>query len=130
MKWFTGFLLGAVGGWAIGCLAGPNGSRVAIANLPLGRFAGSSDAENSAPAGPGSRPAGLLPDERLTRRARERIVERGVDDLRVDVTTVDGVMYLRGRPGNARDAAAILDVAETTPGVTQVVNELKPRDQE
>ena len=27
-------------------------------------------------------------------------------------------------------AAEIVDVAETTPGVTQVVNELKPLDQE
>jgi osmotically-inducible protein OsmY len=73
---------------------------------------------------------GLLEDDRLTRVARARILERGVDDLRVDVTTVDGVMYLRGRPRTTGDAAAIVDVAETTLGVTRVVNELKPLDQE
>jgi osmotically-inducible protein OsmY len=81
-------------------------------------------------AGGARRYGGLLEDDRLTRVARARLLERDVDDLRVDVTTVDGVMYLRGRPRTAHDAASIVDVAETTPGVTQVVNELKPLDQE
>jgi len=72
----------------------------------------------------------MLLDERLTRRARERLAERGVDDPRVDVTTGDGVMYLRGRPRDASAAAEVVQVAESTPGVTQVVNELKPLDAE
>jgi BON domain len=131
VKWLVGFLLGVLGGWALGCAAGPNGARLNA--LVGGRWLGATDDDG---AGSGGRPGGarrydgLLEDDRLTRVARARILERDVDDLRVDVTTVDGVMYLRGRPRTARDAAAIMDVAETTPGVTTVVNELKPLDQE
>jgi osmotically-inducible protein OsmY len=73
----------------------------------------------------GPRGGGMLEDERLTRRAWERLAERGILDSRVDITTVDGVMYLRGRPRDAREASAVVEIAETTPGVERVVNELK-----
>jgi hypothetical protein len=131
MKWLLGFALGVLGGWALGYAAGPRGSRLTACGL--GRWLGM---EGEADTEPGGRSGGarhydgLLEDDRLTRVARARILERDIDVLRVDVTTVDGVMYLRGRPRTARDAAAIVEVAETTPGVTKVVNELKPLDQE
>jgi hypothetical protein len=131
VKWFVGFLVGVVGGWALGCAAGPKSSRLNPA--ALGQWFGGRGDDGAAPSGGASgarRYDGLLEDDRLTRVARARIQERDVDDLRVDVTTVDGVMYLRGRPHTARDAAAIVDVAETTPGVAKVVNEMKPLDQE
>ncbi|HZR99475.1 MAG TPA: BON domain-containing protein [Chloroflexota bacterium] len=131
MKWLVGFVLGVLGGWALGYAAGPRGSRLAACGLS--RWLGGAGADSLGRAGSADaarRYDGLLEDDRLTRVARARIQERDIDDLRVDVTTVDGVMYLRGRPRTARDAAAIVDVAETTPGVTKVVNELKPLDQE
>lgn len=128
VRWLVGFVLGVLGGWALGCAAGHRGSRL----TGLGRWRGATrdeDAGRGGRSGGARRYDGLLEDDRLTRVARARMRERDVDDLRVDVTTVDGVMYLRGRPRTARDAAAIVDVAETTPGVTNVVNELKPLDQ-
>jgi osmotically-inducible protein OsmY len=126
-----GFVLGALAGWALGYAAGPRGAR--LRTCAVSRWLGMSGDYSVASgrrSGGARRYDGLLEDDRLTRVVHARILERNVDDLRVDVTTVDGVMYLRGRPRTARDAAAILDVAETTPGVLQVVNELKPLDQE
>jgi hypothetical protein len=130
VKWLIGFAVGALGGWALGCAAGPKGARLNPAGLTrwLGGMSDSGAAESSR-AGGARRYDGLLEDDRLTRVARARMLEREIDDVRVDVTTVDGVMYLRGRPRTARDAAAIVSVAEATPGVTQVVDELKPLDQ-
>jgi hypothetical protein len=123
-----GFALGVLGGWALGWAAGPGGSR--LGTVGVARLLGASDPDGAdgGRSGDARQFDGLLADDRLTRVARGRILERGIDDLRVDVTTVDGVMYLRGRPRTARDAAAIADVAETTPGVERVVNELKPLD--
>jgi BON domain len=128
VKWLVGFTLGVLGGWALGWIAGPNGARLGTGQIT--RLLGASDVDEAGAdrSGSGRTFDGLLADDRLTRAARGRIQERGIDDLRVDVTTVDGVMYLRGRPRTARDAAAIVDVAETTPGVERVVNELKPLD--
>jgi hypothetical protein len=130
MKWLIGFALGIAGGWALGTVAGARGARLGACGLSRWLGAAGDDTAAGERATGGRRYDGLLEDDRLTRVARARILERDVDDLRVDVTTVDGVMYLRGRPRTARDAATIVDVAETTPGVTQVVNELKPLDQE
>ena len=131
MKWLLGLALGILGGWVLGRAAGLRGSR--INGAALGRLLGATGASQNGQAGlPGGarRYDGLLEDDRLTRVARARILDRDINDLRVDVTTVDGIMYLRGRPRTTQDANAIVDVAETTPGVTRVVNELKPLDQE
>jgi len=130
VRWLVGFALGVLGGWALGWAAGPRGARLRDAGPRWLGVAGPGAADSGGRAGGARRYDGLLEDDRLTRVARKRILERDVDDRRVDVTTVDGVMYLRGRPRTSQDAAAIVDVAETTPGVTKVVNELKPLDQE
>jgi hypothetical protein len=43
----------------------------------------------------------------------------------VDVTIVDGIAYLRGRPRDTSDVPAIVETIQMTPGLTGVVNELK-----
>jgi hypothetical protein len=131
VSWFAGFLLGALGGWALGALAAPRsgGGLLGLVGLRDVLRAERSNGHQPGPGGEarsGRRADGMLLDERLTRRAWERLAERGITDSRVDITTVDGVMYLRGRPRDAVEAAAVADVAETTPGVERVVNELKP----
>ena len=45
----------------------------------------------------GTEATGMLPDERLTSRIRDEIESRGIWTSRVDITTVDGVVYLRDR---------------------------------
>jgi osmotically-inducible protein OsmY len=68
---------------------------------------------------------GLLQDEQLARTVRERLVARRLTNPHVDVTIVDGIAYLRGRPRDASDVPAIIETIQTTPGLTGVVNELK-----
>lgn len=131
MSWFAGFLLGALGGWALGALAAPRSRGGLLGLAGLRGVLGAERSNGHQPrsggeARSGRRTDGMLLDERLTRRAWERLAERGITDSRVDITTVDGVMYLRGRSRDAAEAMAVADVAETTPGVEQVVNELKP----
>jgi osmotically-inducible protein OsmY len=128
VRWLVGFLLGLVGGFAVGYLAAP----AAGADL---RRAVSRRKAASAPAAPagtcqeaaGQRKAlaGLAFDERLTRAIREQLLA-GDLAAHIDVTTIDGVVYLRGRPRDAGEAARIVAIAERTPGVRSVVNELKP----
>lgn len=129
MSWFAGFVLGVLGGWALGSLVAPRVG-VRLDATPLGRWLPGAERDNGHLPGlgrgaPRGKATGLLQDERLTRRALERLAERGILHPRVDITTVDGVMYLRGRPRDAAEAAAVLEVAETTPGVERVVNEMK-----
>jgi hypothetical protein len=131
VSWWAGFVLGALGGWALGALAAPRAARLGALAGESGAAGGESDngqLPGAAAARPtrGRRADGMLLDERLTRRAWERLAERDITDSRVDITTVDGVMYLRGRPRDAAETSAVLEIAETTPGVERVVNELKP----
>ena len=134
MGWVAGFVLGALGGFAFGCLAAPVAGvelRASARRRWKGDGEGREGSDRAAMGGAPRarhRPNGLLPDERLTRAARERWVARGLANPRVDVTTVDGVVYLRGRPREAAEATAIVEVVQDTPGVQGVVNELKPAD--
>jgi len=128
VKWLVGFVLGLVGGFAVGYLAAP----VAGADLRRAVSRLKSSSAGSAPAAAcqkaASKPgalAGLAFDERLTRTIREQLLA-GDLAAHVDVTTIDGVVYLRGRPRDAAEAARIVAIAERTPGVRSVVNELKP----
>ncbi len=105
MKWLKGFVLGTLLGFALGCFVAPMAGGRALSRL----------AEEPR----------MLPDERLTRRMWERMRQRGIDNPHIDVTTVDRVMYLRGRARDASEVATVVDLAETMPGVEQVVNELK-----
>ena len=127
MSWLVGFLVGALGGYALGSWVGP---RVSV--LPGGQAGDWADSDDDgldrAPSG--RRVDGMLLDERVTRVVRDRLRERGLVNPRVDVTTVDGVTYLRGRPRDAAEAAAIAATVEAAPGVDRVANELKPLDAE
>jgi osmotically-inducible protein OsmY len=122
-----GFLVGALGGYALGSWVGPRVNVVAS-----DRDASWAGSEADAPdrAGSGRRVDGMLLDERVTRAVREALRERGLVNPRVDVTTVDGVTYLRGRPRDAAEAAAIAATVQATRGVQGVVNELKRLDAE
>ncbi|MBX5492908.1 MAG: BON domain-containing protein [Chloroflexi bacterium] len=115
MRWLYGFALGLLGGFALGALLLP---RRAAQPCGLLRWLGLRG------AGQDSR-SGLMPDERITRAVRERLAARGLDTPRLDVTTVDNVVYLRGRVGSSDERAAVVGVARETPGVARVVDELK-----
>jgi osmotically-inducible protein OsmY len=68
--------------------------------------------------------SGLLPDERLTSRIKGEIESRGIWTSRLDITTVDGVVYLRGREADATRVDTIVGIIEETPGVLNVVDEV------
>jgi hypothetical protein len=116
VRWLYGFVLGGLGGFALGSLLL---ARRASEPCALLRLLGLRRSARRDPL------SGLLPDERLTRAVRERLAARGLDNPRVDVTTVEGVVYLRGRVGSADERAAIVGVVQATPGVERVVDELK-----
>jgi hypothetical protein len=127
VSWLVGFALGALGGFILGCLKGP----AALIRLrystdePGAQTAGSGGDWERARQRRGKRLTGLLLDEQLARSARRRLAERALANPRVDVTIVDGVAYVRGRVPNAADAAAIAETVRATPGLSEVVNELK-----
>ncbi len=118
MKWLVGFVLGLVGGFAVGYLTVP-AAGMGRRCLPR-QQAAPADAPRASAAVPG-----LAFDEQLTRTIREQLLACDLAAW-VDVTTVDGVVYLRGRPRDADAAARIAAIAQQTPGVRSVVNELKP----
>lgn len=64
------------------------------------------------------------PDERLTLRVRSELERRGLWNPTLDVTTVDGVVYLRGR-ATAAQADAVRAAIERVAGVRAVQDELK-----
>jgi hypothetical protein len=127
VSWLVGFVLGALGGFILGCLKGP-AALVRLryaADLTGPGLTGSGAEWEGDRRRRGKRLTGLLLDEQLARSARQRLAERGLTNPRVDVTIVDGVAYLRGRVPDAADAAAIAETVQATPGLTDVVNELK-----
>jgi osmotically-inducible protein OsmY len=69
--------------------------------------------------------SGMLPDERLTSRIRNEIESRGIWTSRVDITTVDGVVYLRGREADNSRVETIVGIVEAVPGVVSVVDEIR-----
>ncbi len=68
---------------------------------------------------------GMMPDERVTARIHDELEARGIRSSRLDVTTVDGVVYLRGREPDGARIDTIVGIAEQVPGVTSVVDEIK-----
>jgi hypothetical protein len=69
--------------------------------------------------------SGLLPDERLTSRVRHEIEARGIWSSRLDITTVDGVVYLRGRETDPARVDTIVGIVDSVPGVLHVVDEVR-----
>ena len=68
---------------------------------------------------------GMLPDERLTLQIREQLEGLALWGPRLDVTTIDGKVYVRGREANAQRADAIVHTIEGFEGVTEIVDELR-----
>jgi osmotically-inducible protein OsmY len=122
VSWLIGFVLGVLGGFVLGSLAGP--SALSGLRRSVGQAHGGA-ADGNGGRRRGGRLTGLPHDEQLARAARERLAERGLANPRVDVTIVDGVAYLRGRARDAADVTAIVETVQQMPGLTGVVNELK-----
>jgi hypothetical protein len=78
-------------------------------------------AGGSWPRGEGS---GLLPDEQITVKLKSDLQRRGNLGAHVDVTTIDGVVYLRGREPDPIKADDIVAAAYAVPGVRDVVDEV------
>jgi hypothetical protein len=68
---------------------------------------------------------GVMPDERLTLRIRDELEGLALWSPRIDVTTIDGTVYVRGREPDAARADAIFHTIRGLDGVTDVVDELR-----
>jgi osmotically-inducible protein OsmY len=68
---------------------------------------------------------GLLPDERLSVHIRSELERRGIWTPRLDVSTVDGAVFLRGRENDHVRAETIVSIAREVPGVIDVVDEIR-----
>jgi BON domain len=69
--------------------------------------------------------AGLPPDERISAYIRSELEHRGIWTPRLDVTTVDGMVFLRGRESDTVRAETIVGIARDAPGVVDVVDEIR-----
>lgn len=68
---------------------------------------------------------GMLPDERLTLHIRDELEGLSLWTPRLDVTTVDGTVYLRGREANLERAEAVVHTIRGVEGVQDVVDEIR-----
>lgn len=73
----------------------------------------------------GEAASGLLPDERVTLRIRSELERHGIWTARLDVSTVDGVVYLRGRETEPARIETIVASIREVPGVVEVVDEIQ-----
>ncbi|MBM2810432.1 MAG: hypothetical protein HW416_1191 [Chloroflexi bacterium] len=69
--------------------------------------------------------AGLMPDERISLRIRSEMDRRGIWNPHLDVTTVDGTVYLRGRESDSARVDTIVSLVRQAPGVSEVVDEIR-----
>ncbi len=69
--------------------------------------------------------AGIMPDERLTDWLRAECRRLGVEASRIDITTVDGVVYLRGRETDAVLVDTLVSLARSAPNSRDVVDEVR-----
>ena len=69
--------------------------------------------------------SGLLPDERLSFQIRSELERRGIWTPRLDVTTVDGAVFLRGSESEHVRAETIVSIAREVPGIIDVVDEIR-----
>jgi len=68
---------------------------------------------------------GLSPDERVSAQIRTALERRGIWAPRLDVTTVDGTVFLRGRESDSIRAETIVGIVRNVPGVDDVVDEIR-----
>ena len=69
--------------------------------------------------------SGLMPDERISLRIKSEMDRRGIWNPRLDVTTVDGTVYLRGREADGARVETIVSLAREVPGVADVIDEIR-----
>lgn len=68
---------------------------------------------------------GLMPDEQITLRVRRELESRGLWGGHLDVNTVEGTVYVRGRVESSEQADALVSAIRSVPGVQGVVDETK-----
>lgn len=73
----------------------------------------------------GDRASGLMPDERLTIRVQSELERRGIWTTAINVTTIDGSVYVRGRETDPARAETVLRAVHEVPGVVEVIDELR-----
>ncbi|MEA2642520.1 MAG: hypothetical protein QOF51_3914 [Chloroflexota bacterium] len=131
----VGLLVGIFGGIAAGILLAPKRRQAAAFGPPVesGGRAIDSVLDTAQAAyegvqafirGGAAVATGVMPDERTTQRIRSELERLGIWSPRIDVTTVDGTVYLRGRETDQARADAIVATLRDLPGVTAVVDEL------
>jgi len=75
--------------------------------------------------GSGDTMEGLLPDERVSLRVRDELERRGLWRPGLDVTTVDGTVYLRGKETDLARVEALVGAVRSVSGVQDVADELR-----
>ena len=68
---------------------------------------------------------GLPPDERISSQIRSELERRGIWAPRLDITTVDGTVFLRGRESDAIRAETIVGIVREAAGVADGVDEIR-----
>ena len=124
---FIGLVVGVAGGIVAGILLAPKRRGASEGNVIT--------LENTAQTSISTLPSrltglvrgvgGVMPDERISEQIRSELARRGNPAPNVDITTVDGVVYLRGREPDAIKADGIVAVAHDTRGVVDVIDEVK-----
>ncbi|MPZ13308.1 MAG: BON domain-containing protein [Chloroflexi bacterium] len=69
--------------------------------------------------------SGLLPDERISARIQSELQRLGIGPRLLDITTVEGTVYLRGREADPARIDTIVATARGVPGVVSVVDEMR-----
>ena len=130
-KAVIGLLLGLAGGVLAAILLAPRrrggDSTAAIADRMVGAGESVADGVQSLWKrwGSGEQMEGLLPDERVSLRVRDELERRGMWRPGLDVTTVDGTVYLRGKEPDATRIEALVGAVREVDGVREVAEELR-----
>ncbi len=122
-----GFLIGLLAGLAVALLTAPErGERLRHRIQEwLARISRSWLRTSPEPSLPGHASGGIMPDEQITLRVRRELQDRGLWLGHLDVNTVEGTVYLRGRSESSEQADAVVDAVRSVPGVRDVVDEIK-----
>ena len=116
---FLGFILGFAGAFTA--------VRRALTGLPENKSEEVEAPARPAPSAmqPTVRGNGVMPDERLTDWLRAESQRLGISAAQIDITTVDGVVYLRGRETDSALMDTLVSVARSAPGARDVIDEVK-----
>src|SRR5881396_1894006 len=114
--------MGSLLGFVLGLIGAFNGVRRALTERVQ-----STPGEPTEPApgpiaagAPRRRSNGVMADEQLTDWLRAECRRLNVDASRVDVTTVDGVVYLRGHETDSALVDTLVSLARSAPGARDV----------